>query len=32
MAQLLFMSGRLRVDGDLGLAMSLESVLSAYSA
>jgi putative sterol carrier protein len=28
----LFMSGRLRVDGDLGLAMRLESVLSAYSA
>jgi putative sterol carrier protein len=27
-----FMSGRLRVDGDLGLAMRLESVLSAYSA
>lgn len=27
-----FMSGKLRVTGDLGLAMRLESVLSAYSA
>ncbi|QSO46007.1 SCP2 sterol-binding domain-containing protein [Alicyclobacillus mengziensis] len=27
-----FMSGRLKVEGDLGLAMRLESVLSAYSA
>jgi putative sterol carrier protein len=27
-----FMSGKLRVNGDLGLAMRLESILSAYSA
>jgi putative sterol carrier protein len=27
-----FMSGKLRVQGDLGLAMRLQSVLSAYSA
>ncbi len=27
-----FMSGKLHVQGDLGLAMRLESVLSAYSA
>ncbi|QSO52773.1 SCP2 sterol-binding domain-containing protein [Alicyclobacillus curvatus] len=27
-----FMSGRLKVAGDLGLAMRLESVLSAYTA
>jgi putative sterol carrier protein len=27
-----FMSGKLRVQGDLGLAMRLESVLGAYSA
>lgn len=27
-----FMSGKLRVQGDIGLAMRLESVLSAYNA
>lgn len=27
-----FMSGKLRLEGDMGLAMTLESVLSAYSA
>lgn len=27
-----FMSGKLRVNGDLGLAMRLESILSSYSA
>ncbi|QRF22753.1 SCP2 sterol-binding domain-containing protein [Alicyclobacillus sp. TC] len=27
-----FMSGKLRVEGDLGLAMRLESVLSAYAS
>ncbi len=27
-----FMSGKLRVEGDLGLAMQLETVLSAYTA
>ncbi len=27
-----FMSGRLRIDGDMGLALRLQEVLSAYNS